>query len=421
MKLKILHLGYSDNYGGASIAMNRINESLALIESIDSKIAVVKPSENPAVINLSVNFLEKIWAYLRVRLAYKLVNIFQKTSNKSGRSINIFSSTVLSRLKMIEFDILHLHWIGNETIPLEDLLKLKKPIVWTFHDKWAMLGAEHTEINNSYRFIEGYSNLNKPYDSMGLDIDKWVWERKKKIFGKVKIIPVAVSSWLALEVKKSFIWKNSHPQIINNPINVEAWKIKDKNKCKEILKISQNQKVIVFGAVNCLSDELKGFNNLKKAILKVSEKCKNENFTLLIFGDPIINEVKISNNLTLKSVGTIRDFDLLNTIYCSGELVVVPSYVETFGQVALEAISCGVPVVSFKTSGLLDIIIDNENGLFCTPFDSNHMAMKIIHGLSIKWDRFLIKNRANEKFGYFNIAKQYEVIYKKIYNTNEFI
>ena len=36
--IKVLHLGYSDDYGGASVAMTRLNEALSLIDGIDSKI-----------------------------------------------------------------------------------------------------------------------------------------------------------------------------------------------------------------------------------------------------------------------------------------------------------------------------------------------------------------------------------------------
>lgn len=413
-KIKVLHLGYSDNYGGASIAMNRINEALSLIDNIDSKIAVITPSENPKTICLNCNLTDKIWAYLRVRLAYKIVSFFQRTSNHSGRSINYFPSTVSNRLAKLEFDILHLHWIGNETIALEDLRKINKPIVWTFHDKWALLGAEHTEINNSLRFIEGYSDLNRQQSTRGIDIDRWTWERKRKVFSNIKIQPVVVSSWLAEETKKSYLWKDSNPEIIHNPIKIDSWDIMDKAYCRDILNISLDHKVIVFGAVNGFKDELKGYDNLEKAIISVGEKLNKLNITLVVFGDPDIKEIYLTNNVMLKSVGKIDDFKILNTIYCCADLVAVPSYVETFGQVAIESISCGIPVVAFKTSGLLDIIIENFNGILCNPFEAGDMAEKIILALSLKWNCKAMRNDIDNRFGYIQIAKKYESFYNKI-------
>lgn len=411
---KVLHLCYSDNYGGASVAMNRINESLLLIDNIDSKIAVVVPSNNPSVLCLSTTLFDKIWLYVRVRIAYKLVAFFQKTSNHSGRSINFFSSTVCSRLNKLEFDVLHLHWIGNETIRLEDLVKINKPIVWTFHDKWPLLGAEHTEINDSTRYIEGYSDMNRPLSTKGFDIDRWTWNRKKKMLSTVNIQPVVVSSWLAHETKKSFLWKNSNPAIIHNPIKVNLWELKDKKDCRNFLNISKESKVIVFGAVNAFSDELKGYSKLEEAIFMLSKKLINENFTLIVFGDPVVKEINLSENLVLKSIGKIDNHKLLNQIYCCADVVAVPSFVETFGQVAVEAISCGVPVIAFKTSGLLDIIINDFNGILCKAFDVEDMSEKIINIFSINWDVVNMRKDIEDRFGYLVIAEKYEAFYSEV-------
>lgn len=412
--IKILHLSYSDNYGGASIAMKRINESLLLIDNIDSKIAVVTSSDNPNVICLSTTLFDKIWLYIRTRLAYKLVVFLQKSNNKSGRSINFFPSTVYNRLSELEFDILHLHWIGNETISLEDLAKIKKPIVWTFHDKWALLGAEHTEIKDSIRFIEGYSRTNKPLTTVGIDIDRWTWNRKRRALNNISIQPVVVSSWLANETTKSFLWKKSNPIIIHNPIKVESWEIKDKKSCRDFFNIPFDHNVIVFGAVNAFSDTLKGYSKLEEAVFIHSKRLANQKFTLLVFGDPDVKDINLSTNINLKSIGQIRDNTVLNRIYCCGDLVAVPSYVETFGQVAVEAISCGIPVIAFKTSGLLDIVIENLNGVLCKPFDVDDMADKIQFALEAKWDSKAMRNDIDERFGYVQIAKKYGLLYKKI-------
>lgn len=412
--IKVLHLCYSDNYGGASVAMNRINESLLLIDNIDSKIAVVVPSNNPSVLCLSTTLFDKIWLYVRVRIAYKLVAFFQKTSNHSGRSINFFPSTAYSRLNKLDFDILHLHWIGNETIRLEDLVKIEKPIVWTFHDKWPLLGAEHTQIDESKRFIEGYFHFNKSKSTKGIDIDRWTWKRKKEIFSKVKIHAVVVSSWLADETNKSCLWKNYNPKIIHNPIKSKAWKLKNKFDCRNLLNIEIDNKVIVFGAINGFQDELKGYSNLEKSALEISKILYEEKITLLVFGDPDIKEVKLTSNLSLMSIGKIENFEMLNTIYCAADVVAIPSYMETFGQVAIESILCGTPVVAFKTSGLLDIIINNFNGLLCKPFEVEDMTKKIIDAFFINWNIISMRKDINDRFGYLEIAKKYEVFYNEV-------
>jgi glycosyltransferase involved in cell wall biosynthesis len=50
----------------------------------------------------------------------------------------------------------------------------------------------------------------------------------------------------------------------------------------------------------------------------------------------------------------------LPDIYSAADLLILPSRFDTFGNVIVEAFSCGCPVVSYNTKGPRDII-ENEN------------------------------------------------------------
>lgn len=415
-KMKILHLGYSDNYGGASVAMIRIHNAISLNENIVSKIAVLcKVTSNADVYTLSQTFLDKIWTYLRVRIAYKSVRFLQKSKNTSGRSINFFPSSVLKKINSFDADIIHLHWIGNETIRLEDIAKIKQPIVWTFHDKWAMLGAEYTDLSNSNRFVEGYSISNFPQNSKGIDIDKWTWTRKLAVFSQKSIQPVAVSSWLADEIKRSLLWRSSTPVTINNPIDQKKWTIKDKIECRAELDLPLNSFIVSFGAVNALSDELKGYNVLIKALGLVSDLLQEKNILCIIFGDDSIQTINVHENLSIKVIGKISEIQTLNNIYSAADVTAVPSYFETFGQVALESVCCGTPVACFDTSGLRDVINNGVNGVFAIPNDHYSLAQAIIEASNIHLTEEYIKEYVNE-FSYDNIGKAYTDLYRQVLN-----
>jgi len=413
--MKILHLAYSDDYGGASVAMKKIHKALqSYSPDVSSSIAVIDRKGNDEhIISLSSTFFEQIWAYVRTRLAYKIVALLQKTSNSSGRSVNIFPSNVLNRINAIDFDILHLHWIGNETIKIEDLIKIRKPILWTFHDTWAMLGAEHTDITFSERFVEGYSKENKASTSSGLDVDRWTWERKLKIFSSVRITPIAVSTWLASEIKRSKIWNSSQPVVIPNCINNQQWEIGDKQLSKSNLGIAQTQKVVAFGAINAFSDKLKGYQLLKEALLSLSERY-NENVLLLLFGDPFVGEIELDGNIKVKSIGVLREINELNKVYSCADVVVVPSYIETFGQVAAEAIACGTPVVAFNNSGPVDIIRPGFNGYLSNAYSITDMADKIKQALETNWDPDAMKDDIQYRFSDKVVAEKYTAVYKEL-------
>lgn len=63
-----------------------------------------------------------------------------------------------------------------------------------------------------------------------------------------------------------------------------------------------------------------------------------------------------------------RGQDTLPYYYSAAEAVVVPSYYESFGMVALEAMACGRPVVASQVGGLAFLVQDGVTG-FTVPVD----------------------------------------------------
>ncbi|HAJ37386.1 MAG TPA: glycosyltransferase family 1 protein [Chloroflexi bacterium] len=64
--------------------------------------------------------------------------------------------------------------------------------------------------------------------------------------------------------------------------------------------------------------------------------------------------------------GYLRGQKLVDA-YRAADAFIFPSTTETFGLVALEAMACRLPVIAAHTGGVLDTVIDGENGLFYDP------------------------------------------------------
>lgn len=64
--------------------------------------------------------------------------------------------------------------------------------------------------------------------------------------------------------------------------------------------------------------------------------------------------------------------------YSSAKIFINPSFNEGGPRVVLEAMACGLPVITTKVGLMLDLIKDGENGLL-TDWDPSEMAGKIIH------------------------------------------
>lgn len=61
-------------------------------------------------------------------------------------------------------------------------------------------------------------------------------------------------------------------------------------------------------------------------------------------------------------------------IYRSVDMALVPTRYEAFGYVALEAMSCGIPVVGFKSAGTAEVCVDGETALLAPPDDVEQLV-----------------------------------------------
>lgn len=91
----------------------------------------------------------------------------------------------------------------------------------------------------------------------------------------------------------------------------------------------------------------------------------------------IAGQVKSSRGKNVKVCGELPRSQMPN-FWNSLTLAVVPSLRESFGLVALEALSCGVPVVASRVGGLPEIVLDGECGLLVTPGKPNELAQALL-------------------------------------------
>ncbi len=131
--------------------------------------------------------------------------------------------------------------------------------------------------------------------------------------------------------------------------------------------------------------ENKGILNLIKAIKLVKEKL--EDVKLIIIGSgPLKNKIeqfvkknKLENNILFS--GWLPSVEDVAEIYRQSRVFVMPSFNEGGPRVSLEAMACGLPVITTRVGIMNEIIQDGENGFFIdwSPAD---MAEKIIKMLN---------------------------------------
>ncbi|MDR2967508.1 MAG: glycosyltransferase family 4 protein [Methanobacteriaceae archaeon] len=195
---------------------------------------------------------------------------------------------------------------------------------------------------------------------------------------------LVVSEALKKEVLKLNIPNIENKIKINwNIVDIEKFHPNDKYKFKKELKILKNQPIILF-----VGNIIKRKN---VATIIEAKKLLKEDCTLVIVGDgPLLNSLKskveaekIANVIFTGSRGDVEN------IIPSSDLLILPSYSESFGLVLIEALACGKPAIGSNVGGIKEIITENV-GLLVEPRDSKGLANAI--------DLILSNPEISEKF-----------------------
>ena len=412
--MKILHLNFSPK-GGAGIGVLRLHEALKE-KGVNSFILNYEEFIRDKKKKLISRILIKFKWRLKIILKKILLKFFTKLSNKEAISLNIFNNLNLKKfIKDNNFDLIHLHWIGNEMISIKEISFIDKPIVWTMHDMWPFCGGEH--FTKEERFQKNYSHESRSKTESGFDFNKFIWEEKNKYLKDKNINIICPSKWMQEEIKKSSLFKNNKSKILPYVINTKKWDYKLETNKKVI--DSNDKSVILFSATSSVNYR-KGFNFLADAINSYLDRSK---YYLLVVGDKPKNfdSIKIEK----KFLGIINSEEMIKNIYYSSDIFVMPSLFESFGQVFTEAGCFGLPSVSFKNTAASEIINHKKNGYLADYKSSKDLAM------GIDWANVSIKNIAETKqynrkviidnFSYQNKINNYIDFYQKILSEDDII
>ena len=130
---------------------------------------------------------------------------------------------------------------------------------------------------------------------------------------------------------------------------------------------------------------MKGLRYLLEALAKL--RIERPEMSLTVIGRPkeggqsakTINDLGLTDHVQF--VSGVTDERIVE-LYSEAELAVVPSLYEGFSLPAIEAMSCGVPIVATTGGAIPEVVgTDGETGFLVPPGDSEALAAKIAYAL----------------------------------------
>lgn len=414
--IKVLFVNTNDIHGGAAKGTYRLHKGLQKL-GIDSRILVqIKSSDDFSVISAESRFL-KLFEKLRPTIDLIPQWAYRKRDRGAPWGISWFPNNIARKIEAVDPDIVHLNWVSLGFVPIPEIAKIRYPLVWTFHDSWAFTGGCHLPSGcKNYEKKCGYCPIlgsKKP-----VDLSRLTWNRKYKYWKNLDLTIITPSKWLNGCVKNSLLFKDSNIKIIPSGIvDTDIFKPIDKKTARKILNLDKGKKYILFGAVNFIKDKNKGFSLLNSAIRKLAAGGQAKDTELLIFGSskPLKSP---SIGIKIQYMGVLHEDYSMALLFSAADVLCIPSMQETFPMTAVEALSCGTPVVAFDSTGIKDIIDHKENGYLAKPFEPEDYANGInwIFESKSHYNKLSKNTRKKvlEKFKIEVVAKTFQGLYTNL-------
>ena len=254
-------------------------------------------------------------------------------------------------------------------------------------------------------FAGKVSILLNPYHWLILALERLIFKRHK--FKKI----IAISEMVKKNVMDNYGVSSAEIEVIYNGVDLDRFNPVNKEKYKSEIREKHGLKdddfVVLFVGSGF---ERKGVKYLIKAAEYVSGQI-----SLMIVGKGAEAEFKrMSGCQKIIFCGPQKDVD---KYYAAADMFVFPTMYEPFGNVHLEALASGLPVITTKNSGASEIIKDGVHGFVIQqPEDYISIAEKITILLNDKNKLELLSQNARQLAEEFTFKKHIGKI-QKLYDT----
>jgi glycosyltransferase involved in cell wall biosynthesis len=310
--------------------------------------------------NVDVNIITTYWNGGKQREEHEGIRIYRSFDyghkyGSIGRIFDLhyysFGENLLEYRDLIkQSDIVHT--LGPIS-SVNDIKKLGVPVVTHFH---------HFESIDNPKEL-----LHKPFHHL---MEKNAYNNSTLVFTP------SISS--KIDLVNKFGIKEDHVCVIPHGIDTQKFYPLKSEKQQDI-------KLLYVGNL----DKRKGLYYLIEAMRLVANCHKNVKLSLVGKGSQ--KEELISHINCLQLEGYIQlcgflDDDSLLKMYQSSDIFVFPSLKEGFGFVLLEAMACGIPVISTNVSAIPEVV--GDSGILVNPMDPEDLSKAII---------FLLENEGQRK------------------------
>ena len=315
-----------------------------------------------------------------------LGNINQRTLGNLGA---FFLQKYLRKIlnKENDTEIIHSHFteISYSFIKAKKDMQIKIPIIV----------SEHSSSVNKDNLVEIKKDILEIADYVYKNCDELLVGSpffQKRIYKNFGIIPICTPT----------VANTDKFKLINREFNNKLYKIVSTGN----LKYEKGHREVI----KAFS---KAFRDIDSQLLIFGEGQDRQNL------DKLIDELGLKNKVFLKGH---KNLDYIANEYNSSDLFVLASHSETYGKAYIEAMVCGLPIITTNNGGSEHFIKD-FNGVIANVIDENDLAnkMKLMYNRRNEFNKETISKYAENHFSEKASILELEEIYSKVLRGEKYV
>ncbi|WP_448650114.1 glycosyltransferase family 4 protein [Pseudomonas fluorescens] len=324
-----------------------------------------KDSQNPDVLTFEGSNIRKI---------NRIVNRFERLTSTQS----MFYPHAKQMMKMPAFkeaDVVHLHIIHSGYMSLSHLPEItrRKPTVWTLHDPWAMTGhcIYPFECERWKTGCGSCPDLNIHFPLLR-DTTRFLFNYKKRSYKKSKFDVIVASQWMRDMVEASPLFEDVDIHHVPFGLDLNFFSPTASPDARKRFGIPDDALVICFRAVD---NQFKGLPYIIEALERIKT---DQPICLLTLNSKGLME-RFSDRFQLVELGWTNNEEEARDAFVASDIFLMPSIVEAFGVMAIEALACGKPVVVFDGTSLPEVTFAPDVGISVPMHDGAALYEALQH------------------------------------------
>jgi glycosyltransferase involved in cell wall biosynthesis len=281
----------------------------------------------------------------------------------------------LKNADLWHFHNLHGHYVSLPVLARESR---RRPIILSPVDQFLSTGyCPYTLGCLRYQDSCGSCpQLDLPYPGISRDATATLLRMKKSAVTKSGFDVLVHTDFLARHYRSTFV--NTRPITrLHYGIDTNVFRPMDRKQCAEILGLKYSSRFVVGIFHSNILEERKGFLPLLERLRQLADRMPGV-LEVLVVGKKSEHAQDFKTlNLPVTTLPYIRDQVELARAINLCDVLLYPTQAENLSLTCLDAMSCGVPVISSDVGGQGEAIDDGVNGYLCAAEDSARFIDRI--------------------------------------------